>query len=58
MFTSGLYVFKINSSSLQEIKRVIIQWWKVSRKLPFGLLFSTFSCFTEFCSSNKESKLW
>ena len=25
MFTSGLYVFKINSSSLQEIKRVIIQ---------------------------------
>ncbi|MEY3564994.1 MAG: hypothetical protein RJA23_1164, partial [Bacteroidota bacterium] len=24
MFTSGLYVFKINSSSLQEIKRVII----------------------------------
>jgi hypothetical protein len=26
MFTAGLYVFKINSSSLQEIKRVIIQW--------------------------------
>ena len=25
MFTAGLYVFKINSSSLQEIKRVIIQ---------------------------------
>ncbi len=25
MFTTGLYVFKINSSSLQEIKRVIIQ---------------------------------
>jgi len=25
MFTSGLYVFKINSSSLQEIKRVLIQ---------------------------------
>jgi len=25
MFTSGLYVFKMNSSSLQEIKRVIIQ---------------------------------
>jgi hypothetical protein len=25
MFTAGLYVFKINSSSLQEIKRVLIQ---------------------------------
>jgi hypothetical protein len=25
MFTSGLYIFKINSSSLQEIKRVLIQ---------------------------------
>jgi hypothetical protein len=25
MFTAGLYIFKINSSSLQEIKRVLIQ---------------------------------
>jgi len=25
MFSAGLYVFKINSSSLQEIKRVLIQ---------------------------------
>jgi hypothetical protein len=45
MFTAGLYVFKINSSSLQEIKRVLIQWWIVSRKVTFGLFFSPLAIF-------------
>jgi hypothetical protein len=27
MFSPGLYFFKINSSRLQEIKRVLIYWF-------------------------------